>query len=200
MSRYLGPRLRILRRLGPLSGLRQNTKTIRKNSPGQHGKEIGKQKIGAYNLRLLEKQKLRYNYGVTERQLSNYVKKARKIKGATGLKLLQMLEMRLDTLAFRLGWGNSIPAARQLVNHGHVLVNGQKITIPSFICKPGDKLKLKEKLQNNKQVLSELSNCPKFLELDKNKTTGIVKELVSREDFTLSSIDELLIVEYYSRR
>ena len=144
MSRYRGPRVKILRRLGPLSGLTQNRESIRKRSPGQHGKKIGKQKIGPYNLRLLEKQKLKYNYGVTEKQLLNYVKKARRIKGATGLQLLQMLEMRLDTVAFRLGWGNSIPASRQLVNHGHILVNDRKVNIPSFICKPGDKLTLKD--------------------------------------------------------
>jgi len=199
MSRYRGPRVKILRRLGPLSGLTQNGESIRKRSPGQHGKIIGKQKIGPYNLRLLEKQKLKYNYGVTEKQLLNYVKKARRIKGATGLQLLQMLEMRLDTVAFRLGWGNSIPASRQLVNHGHILVNDRKVNIPSFICKPGDTLTLKEKIATNKQIISANSTYPKFLELDKSKINGIVKEIVSREDFTIS-VDELLIVEYYSRK
>ena len=199
MSRYRGPRVKILRRLGSLDGLKQNNNSIRKNSPGQHGKDITKQKIGPYNLRLMEKQKLRYNYGVSEKQLLNYVKKARKIKGSTGLQLLQMLEMRLDTVAFRLGWGSSIAAARQLVNHGHLLVNDKKVNIPSFICKPGDKLTLKPKLAKNQQILSSFVNCPKFLELDQSKQTGVVKEIVTREDFTIS-VDELLIVEYYSRK
>jgi small subunit ribosomal protein S4 len=199
MSRYRGPRLKILRRLGSLDGLRLRNTSIRKNSPGQHGKDITKQKIGAYNLRLLEKQKLRFNYGLSEKQLLNFVKKARQMKGSTGLLLLQMLEMRLDTIAFRLGWGNSISAARQVINHGHVLVNNKKVNIPSFICKAGDKLELKSKISKNEQILSTSNNCPKFLELDKLKQTGIVKETVKSDEFTIS-VDELLIVEYYSRR
>jgi small subunit ribosomal protein S4 len=199
MSRYRGPRVKILRRLGSLNGLRRNNNSIRKNSPGQHGKDITKQKIGAYNLRLLEKQKLRFNYGLSEKQLLNFVKKARKLKGSTGLILLQMLEMRLDTIAFRLGWGNSIAAARQLVNHGHVLVNDKMVNIPSFICKPGDKLQIKSKIAKNQQIFSSFVNCPKFLELDASKQKGIIKELVTKEDFIIS-VDELLIVEYYSRK
>ena len=115
MSRYRGPRVKILRRLGALNGLRRKNNSIRKNSPGQHGKDISRQKIGPYNLRLREKQKLRFNYGLSEKQLLNFVKKARRLRKSTGLALLQMLEMRLDTICFRLGWGNSIAASRQLV-------------------------------------------------------------------------------------
>lgn len=199
MSRYRGPRVKILRRLGLLSGLKRNIKSIRKNSPGQHGKDITKQKIGPYNLRLREKQKLKFNYGLSEKQLLNFVKKARRANESTGLVLLQMLEMRLDTVSFRLGWGNSIAASRQLVNHGHILVNGKNINIPSFICKPGDILSIKSKIAKNQQGLFSSINCPKFLQLDKSKLKGTVKEIVSRQDFTVS-VNELLIVEYYSRK
>jgi small subunit ribosomal protein S4 len=199
MSRYRGPRVKILRRLGSLNGLRRKNVSIRKNSPGQHGKSILKQKIGPYNLRLREKQKLKFNYGLSEKQLLNFVKKARKLKKSTGLALLQMLEMRLDSVAFRLGWGNSISAARQIVNHGHILVNGKNVNIPSFICKPGDNLSLKPKMLKNKQILLPLVNYPKFLEIDQSKGNGIVKEVIDRKDFTIT-VDELLIVEYYSRK
>lgn len=198
MSRYRGPRLKILRRLGPLSGLKRNNDSIRKNSPGQHGKDIKKQKIGPYNLRLREKQKLKYNYGLSEKQLLNFVKKARRLKESTGIALLQTLEMRLDTVVFRLGWGNSIAAARQLVNHGHILVNDKNINIPSFICKVGDNIDLKPKISKNQQVFSSV-NCPKFLELALSKTKGIVKSIVTPNEFTIS-VDELLVVEYYSRK
>jgi small subunit ribosomal protein S4 len=199
MSRYRGPRVKILRRLGNLDGLKKDKNSIRKNSPGQHGKDMTKQKIGPYNLRLLEKQKLRFNYGLSETQLLNFVKKARRLKGSTGLKLLQMLEMRLDTIAFRLGWGSSIAAARQLINHGHILVNEKNVNISSFICKPGDKLTLKSKVSKNQQILSSSNEYPKFLEVDEAKKTGLIKEIITEKDFTIS-VDELLIVEYYSRK
>jgi small subunit ribosomal protein S4 len=199
MSRYRGPRVKILRRLGNLDGLKKDKNSIRKNSPGQHGKDMTKQKIGPYNLRLLEKQKLRFNYGLSETQLLNFVKKARRLKGSTGLKLLQMLEMRLDTIAFRLGWGSSIAAARQLINHGHILVNEKNVNISSFICKPGDKLTLKSKVSKNQQILSSSNEYPKFLEVDETKKTGLIKEIITEKDFTIS-VDELLIVEYYSRK
>nr|YP_010443862.1 ribosomal protein S4 [Vacuolaria virescens]UTE94749.1 ribosomal protein S4 [Vacuolaria virescens] len=199
MSRYRGPRLKILRRLGNLDGLKKDKNSIRKNSPGQHGKDMTKQKIGPYNLRLLEKQKLRFNYGLSETQLLNFVKKARRLKGSTGLKLLQMLEMRLDTIAFRLGWGSSIAAARQLINHGHILVNEKNVNISSFICKPGDKLTLKSKVSKNQQILISSDQYPQFLEVDEAKKTGLIKEIITKKDFTIS-VDELLIVEYYSRK
>jgi small subunit ribosomal protein S4 len=199
MSRYRGPRLKILRRLGSLNGLKRKNISIRKNSPGQHGKDITKQKIGPYNLRLREKQKLKFNYGLSEKQLLIFVKKARKLKTSTGLALLQMLEMRLDTIAFRLGWGSSISAARQLVSHSHLLVNGKNVNIPSFICKPGDSITIKPKIRLNNQILLDLGSYPKFLKIDKSKFNAEIKEMVNKKDFTIS-VDELLIVEYYSRK
>ena len=150
MSRYRGPKLRIVRRLGELPGLTSKT-TERLFPPGQHGpgKAKGKNSGSEFSVRLQEKQKLRYNYGLTEKQLFNYVKEARRLSGATGSNLLQLLEMRLENVVFRLGFANSIPSARQFVNHGHVLVNGKRVNIPSFACKPGDIITVKEKSKEN---------------------------------------------------
>ena len=205
MSRYRGPKLRIVRRLGELPGLTSKT-TERLFPPGQHGpgKAKGKNSGSEFSVRLQEKQKLRYNYGLTEKQLFNYVKEARRLSGATGSNLLQLLEMRLENVVFRLGFANSIPSARQFVNHGHVLVNGKRVNIPSFACKPGDIITVKEKsqansyLNENLQVLN-ISSLPSHLELDKEKYSGKVTSVVSREDVGLN-VNELFIVEYYSRK
>lgn len=145
MSRYRGPRIRITRRLGRLPGL--TTKVTKRDTlPGQHRKVRGKQlNLSSYAIRLQEKQKLRYNYGLTEKQLFAYVKEAKRLKGSTGTVLMQLLEMRLDNIVFRLGLGNTIPAGRQLVNHGHISVNGKRVTIPSFQCHPNDIIEVKNK-------------------------------------------------------
>ena len=139
MSRYRGPKLRITRRLGLLPGL--TTKSSSKlNRPGKDGNsnaDTGK-KLTEYGVRLEEKQKLKFNYGLKESQLFKYVKEARRRQGVTGLILLQLLEMRLDTLCFTLGLAKSIAQARQLVNHGHITVNKQVVSIPSFQCKLND--------------------------------------------------------------
>ena len=141
MSRYRGPRLRITRRLGDLPGL---TRRPQKGliPPGQHGQ--ARRKRSEYAIRLEEKQKLRFNYGISERQLVRYVKKARAQEGSTGTNLLKLLENRLDNVCFRLGFGPTIPGARQLVNHGHVTVNGRITDIASYQCKAGDVLLLSE--------------------------------------------------------
>jgi len=128
MSRYRGAVLRIVRRLGELPGLTRKT-TKRTTRPGQHGDQ--NRKPSEYSIRLEEKQKIRFNYGLTERQLLKYVRSARRIKGSTGEALLQLLEMRLDNIVFRLGMAPTIPAARQLVNHGHICVNSKRVSIPS---------------------------------------------------------------------
>merc|ERR1712196_519280 len=135
MSRYRGPKLKITRRLGPLPGL--TTKKSKKlNRPGKDGNSLDtNKKLTEYGIRLEEKQKLKFNYGLTENQLFRYVKEARRRKGVTGLILLQLLEMRLDTLCFTLGFAKSIAQARQLVNHGHITVNKKVISIPSFQCR-----------------------------------------------------------------
>ena len=142
MVRYTGPRIRIIRRLGLLPGLTRKSTKNRTKTPGQHGKIMfTKTKRSSlsddYRERLFEKQKLRSNYGVTEKQLISYFKEAKRKSGATGTVLLELLESRLDCVVYRLGFASTIPAARQIVNHGHILVNNKSLRIPSFICKKG---------------------------------------------------------------
>ena len=201
MSRYRGPRLRVVRRLGDLPGLTR--KSPRKAyPPGQHGQ--ARKKKSEYGIRLEEKQKLRYNYGVTERQLLRYVKKARRAGGSTGQVILQQLEMRLDNTAFRLGMGPTIPAARQVVNHGHITVNGRVVSIPSYQCRPGDVIGVRNRDASRKLVESNLefpglANIPAHLEFDKGKMEAKVNSVIEREWIALN-INELLVVEYYSRQ
>ena len=147
MSRYRGPRLRIIRRLGELPGLTQ--KVSGRNYPaGQHGPKKRMGKESQYSLQLKEKQKLRFNYGLTERQLVRYVREAKRRNGSTGENLLQIIETRLDNIVFRLGFAKTIASARQLVNHGHIAVNGRRVTIPSFLCSVNDTIEVREKSRN----------------------------------------------------
>jgi small subunit ribosomal protein S4 len=201
MSRYRGPRLRIARRLGELPGLTRKS-ARRAYPPGQHGQ--ARKKRSEYAIRLEEKQKLRFNYGVSERQLLRYVRKARRAAGSTGQVLLQFLEMRLDNTVFRMGMGPTIPGARQLVNHGHVTVNGRVVDIPSYQCKPGDVIAVRDTERSRKLVEANLqfpglAHIPSHLEFDKNKMEGKVNSVVEREWVALP-INELLVVEYYSRQ
>jgi|AntRauTorckE5430_2_1112549.scaffolds.fasta_scaffold00294_19 small subunit ribosomal protein S4 len=205
MSRYRGPRLRIIRKLGVLPGFTTKI-TTRNFPPGQHGPSKASKKNATtdYGIRLQEKQKLRFNYGVSEKQLFLYVKEARKLRGATGTLILQLLEMRLENIVYRLGFAPTIPSARQFVSHGHIYVNGKKLNIPSFQCKPNDIISIR---QNNQSIdfakkyleVSNFNNLPTHLELDKEKLIGKVKSIISREDVNLN-INELLIVEFYSRK
>nr|QKN19249.1 ribosomal protein S4 [Eudorina cylindrica] len=173
MSRYLGPRLRVIRRIGKLRGFtrkkpfrrvfrgfgRSKGKVI---PPGQHGltKLLKTRPYDSsesdYLIRLKVKQRLRFNYGITERQLVNYVRKAKKIKESTGQVLLQFLEMRLDNIVFRLNMSPTIPAARQLINHGHIRVNNKKVNIPSYMCKPKDVISVSMKQSSLKLVNKNL--------------------------------------------
>jgi len=201
MSRYRGPRLRIVRRLGDLPGLTRKSPR-RAYPPGQHGQE--RKKRSEYALRLDEKQKLRFNYGISERQLIRYVMKARRASGSTGQTLLELLEMRLDNTVFRLGMAPTIPSARQLVNHGHIVVNGRKVSIPSYQCRPGDVITVRDNDASRRLVEDNLqypglANLPSHLELDKAKLTAKVNGVIEREWVALQ-VNELLIVEYYSRK
>lgn len=202
MSRYRGPRLRIVRRLGTeLPGLTRKS-ARRAYPPGQHGQ--ARKKRSEYAVRLEEKQKLRFNYGVSEKQLLRYVRKARRAAGSTGQVLLQLLEMRLDNTVFRLGMAPTIPGARQLVNHGHVTVNGKVVDIASYNCRPGDVVAVRDRDRSRKLVEANLqypglSNLPSHLEFDKNKMTGKVNSVIDRE-WVAIQINELLVVEYYSRQ
>ncbi|MBE7380019.1 MAG: 30S ribosomal protein S4 [Leptolyngbya sp. SIO1E4] len=201
MARYRGPRLRVVRRLGELPGLTR--KSARKAyPPGQHGQN--RKKKTEYAIRLEEKQKLRFNYGVSEKQLLRYVKKARRAGGSTGLVILQFLEMRLDNTVFRLGFGPTIPSARQVVNHGHIMVNGRVVSIASYQCRPGDVISVRDR-ESSKNVVQAnlqfpgLANVPTHLELDKEKMIGKVNSVIEREWVALN-VNELLVVEYYSRK
>lgn len=201
MARYRGPRLRIVRRLGDLPGL---TRKVARRSypPGQHGQ--ARRKRSEYAIRLEEKQKLRFNYGLSEKQLLRYVKKARRATGSTGQVLLQLLEMRLDNTIFRLGMAPTIPGARQLVNHGHVTVNDRVVDIASYQCRPGDVISVRNKEKSREMVKTNLqypglANVPSHLELDKEKLLGKVNGIIEREWVALQ-INELLVIEYYSRK
>nr|YP_009028840.1 ribosomal protein S4 [Asterionellopsis glacialis]AGH28387.1 ribosomal protein S4 [Asterionellopsis glacialis] len=204
MSRYRGPKLRITRRLGTLPGLtkKRSNKTTR---PGQHGKSIDdNSKKTEYGVRLEEKQKLKFNYGLTESQLYRYIKEARRRKGVTGLILLQLLEMRLDTVCFTLGFGKTIAHARQLVNHGHITVNKKVVSIASFQCRINDIIGVKEKpaiqslLQSNLKE-NHVNELPSHLKFDSSKLEATVLDYCDRNDLALQ-LDELLVIEYYSRR
>jgi small subunit ribosomal protein S4 len=153
---------------------------------------------------LEEKQKLRFNYGLSEKQLLRYVKKARRATGSTGQVLLQMLEMRLDNTIFRLGMAPTIPGARQLVNHGHVTVNDRVVDVASYQCRPGDVVGIRNKEKSREMVKANLqypglANVPSHLELDKEKLLAKVNSVIDREWVALQ-VNELLVVEYYSRQ
>jgi small subunit ribosomal protein S4 len=204
MSRYRGPKLRISRRLGFLPGL--TTKKSKKlNRPGKDGNSLEtSKKLSEYAIRLEEKQKLKYNYGLTESQLFRYVKEARRRQGITGLILLQLLEMRLDTLCFTLGFAKTIRQARQLVNHGHITINGKVLNIPSFQCRLNDIISVRDKNVSKNLINSNLKNnqrneIPYNLKFDLNKLEATILDYCDRNNILLP-LDELLVIEYYSRR
>merc|ERR1712100_101050 len=161
-------------------------------------------KLTQYAIRLEEKQKLRFNYGVSEKQLMNYIKKAKRVKGATGTILLQLLEMRLDNILFRLGMAPTIAAARQLISHKHIIVNGQCVSIPSYQCQPGDTINVKATTKSAGLVSTyleapSLSNVPQHLEFDKKQLSAKVLGVIDREWVALK-LNELFVIEFYSRK
>lgn len=208
MARYRGPRLRITRRLGDLPGLSRKIST-RTNPPGQHGDASKLQKLSQYGIRLREKQKLRFHYGVAESQLVRAVERARRMKGSTGQNLLVQLEMRLDNIIWRAGITPTLRAARQIVSHRHICVNDLPVSIPSFQCQPGDKItpSARKSSQSFIQALAR-SNAengqkpPSHLQFSRvdqvSNWTGNVLGLVARQDVGVE-VNELLIIEYYSR-
>jgi small subunit ribosomal protein S4 len=201
MARYNGPKTKISRIFGePILG---NGKWLGKNSnpPGQHGAQRKRKTLGEYALQLREKQKAKYTYGVLERQFRNTFEAAAGLKGVTGENLIKLLEARLDNTVFRLGMAASRPAARQLVSHKHVTVNGEVLNIPSYQCKPGDVIGLKEKSEGNTAITSNLrGKNPKFSWLDWNDTDkqGTFITFPERESVP-ENIKEQLIVELYSK-
>ena len=203
MSRYRGPKLRIRRRLGPLPGL-TTKKSNKKNYPGKAENADTEKKRTEYGVRLEEKQKLKFNYGLSESQLYRYIKEARRRQGVTGLILLQLLEMRLDTICFTLGFGKSIGQARQLVNHGHITVNNKVVNIPSFQCRLNDIISMKKKSSSKMLVENNIKNnqrseIPPHLKFDNSKVEATVLDYCDRDDISLQ-LDELLVIEHYSRR
>jgi small subunit ribosomal protein S4 len=201
MSRYRGPRLKIIRRLEtPLPGL---TSSPLLNNTRANAQSTRKEK-SEYRIRLEEKQKLRFHYGITERQLLRYVRIARRAKGSTGQVLLQLLEMRLDNTIFRLGMAPTIPAARQIVNHGHVMVNDRIVDIPSYRCKPQDIILIRDLARSRALVDKNLSTLkqsklPSHLRVNPKTYKASVNQLVNRKSVGIK-VNELLVVEYYSRQ
>nr|YP_010471494.1 ribosomal protein S4 [Gastrodia angusta]UVG40832.1 ribosomal protein S4 [Gastrodia angusta] len=197
MSRYRGPRLKIIYRLGVLPGL--SRKKPRSISDKKKIK-IHSVKKSQYLMRLIEKQKLRFYYGLTEQKLRKYVHIAGKVKSSTGIILLQILEMRLDNIIFRLGLASTIPEARQLVNHRHILVNGHIINIPSSICKPRDIITMNintNKSINNYPLPLTFISLPNHLSIDYLQSKGFVNRIIDSKEIGIK-INELLVVEYYS--
>lgn len=203
MSRYIGPRLRIARRLGgcELPGLLVPRELRRPYPPGQHG-PTQRIKLSDYAIRLREKQKLRAHYGVGERQLRRYVVKAKRAKGNTGERLLALLESRLDNVVFRLGFARTVRAARQMVNHGHINVNGERVDIPSYGLKPGDVVMLREKSRHRNRVAEDVAGpvllaMPSYLDRDDGNLAGVFKSVPEHGDCPLA-INEALVVELYA--
>jgi small subunit ribosomal protein S4 len=201
MARYNGPKTKISRIFGePILG---NGKYLTKtsNPPGQHGAARKRKTLGEYALQLREKQKAKYTYGVLEKQFRNTFTEAARRKGVTGENLIKLLEARLDNTVFRLGIAPSRPAARQLVSHKHITVNGEVVNIPSFQLKPGDIIGLKAKSEGNSSLTSQIrGKNPKFNWLDWNDTEkqGTFITYPEREGVP-ENIKEQLIVELYSK-
>lgn len=199
MSRYTGPVWKKSRRLG--FSVLETGKELNKRAyaPGQHGQRRKKQT--EYGLQLAEKQKVRHMYGVNEKQFHNTYKKANKMEGVTGLNFLVLLESRLDNIVYRMGFASTRRQARQLVNHGHILLNGVKTDIPSCQVKVGDVVTVKERSQQLeiiKNALEARAHTPGFVEVDAEKRTGKYLRHPERSELN-QEINEALIVEYYNR-
>lgn len=209
MARYTGSVCRLCRRENMklfLKGDRCYTDKCaierRNYAPGQHGQ--ARTKVSDYGTQLREKQRVKRTYGLLEKQFRSYFKKADRMKGVTGENLLILLERRLDSIVYRLGFATSRNEARQLVRHGHFLVNGRKVNIPSFQVRPGDEIVLREKSRSIARISEALDGVmrrgvPSWVELDRDNFKGVVKTLPVREEMTTPVFNERLIVELYSK-
>ena len=200
MARYTGPNNKQARRVS--FSILENGKDIAKRpyGPGQHGKDR-KRKPSNYSIQLTEKQKVRFMYGISEKQFKKLVNDSAKMKGVHGENLLILLESRLDNLVYRIGFATTRRGARQLVNHGHVTVDGKKIDIPSFEVKPGQVIGLKENSRDLKCVKEALENVTsrvEYIDFDKNNNTAKFVRLPERNELN-ADINESLIVEFYNR-
>ena len=211
MARYIGPTCKLARREGTDLGLKSparalDSKCKLEQKPGQHGAGTGarRSKLSDYATQLREKQKVKRIYGLLERQFRNYYKKASTKKGNTGENLLQMLETRLDNVVYRMGFAVTRPAARQLVSHRGVTVNGKPVNLPSYQVKAGDAIALSEKaqkqlrVQESLTVSSQMDLSPSWIEVDAKKFAGVLKAVPDRADLP-ADINEALIVELYSK-
>ena len=204
MSRYTGPRLRILRRLqvDTLPGLVVAQELKRKYPPGQHG-PTQRVKLSDFAIRLREKQKLRFHYGVGEKQFRRYMLAAKHGKGNTGENLLILLESRLDNVIYRLGFARTIRGARQIVNHGHVDVNGKRVTVPSYDVRPSQIVSIRVNSGLRERIATDLQGpgqnaVPEFLERTDNELKGRMKTRPTGQDCPLDKINESLVVELYA--
>ena len=200
MSRYTGPANKKSRRVS-FSTL-ENGKDLAKRpyKPGVHGQDR-KAKASNYSVQLNEKQKVKFTYGMTEKQFHQLFNKAGKMEGIHGENFLKLLESRLDNIVYRMGLSSTRRGARQVVNHGHVLVNGRKVNIPSFMCKPGDVISVKEASKDHKAIkasLDAINHTVDYVNFDKNKLEGTYVRYPERSELS-AEINEALIVEYYSR-
>ena len=200
MSRYTGSSYKQARRVGFSINETGKELTRRPYGPGQHGNDR-KGKLSDYGTQLKEKQKVRFMYGVNERQFHKTFLEAEKMKGINGTNFLRLLESRLDNLVYRIGFASTRRAARQLVNHGHVTVNGKKVDIPSYRVKVGDVIAIKEADKNLKVVAESLSKVTKrveFINYDENKMEATYVRLPERNELN-ADINEALIVEFYNK-
>ena len=199
MSRYTGSSWKVSRRLGYSISETGKELQKRKYAPGQHGQR--RAKLSEYGMQLQEKQKVRFTYGVSEKQFKKLFDFAAKMKGKQGDNFLILLETRLDNIVYRLGLAQTRRQARQLVNHGHILVDGAKVDIPSFLVKPGQKITLKESSRGLKVVAEALEAMvarKEYVSFDENTLVGELVRLPERDEF-LVEIKENLIVEFYNR-
>ena len=205
MSRYTGPRARVSRRLGTnIWGTKGENKVLEKRPypPGEHGRTRRRGNVSEYLLQLQEKQKARFTYGLTERQFRNIFKEANRRDGVTGLNMLRYLELRLDNVVYRGGWGATRPQARQLVSHGHINVNGRRVNIPSYRLRKGDVVELREKSRNivvvrwNMDVLDRATVT--WIDREDEGHRVIVRDLPMREHID-TPVREQMIVELYSK-
>ncbi|MCB1098135.1 MAG: 30S ribosomal protein S4 [Verrucomicrobiales bacterium] len=203
MARYRGPKDKLNRRFGVALFGPSKSLERRAYGPGQHGPRRGRRKQSDYAVALAEKQKLKFQYGVLEKQFRRYFAEASRRRGITGEILLQLLESRLDNVVYRLGMANTRSAARQFVGHGHVLVNGTRVDIPSYDVKPGDVITVRESARSRQVAIrfldiTQAAPVPDWVTVDRDNLTGTFARIPSREEIA-PLVNEQLIVELYSR-
>jgi len=208
MARYRGPVEKLERRFGVSLNLKGERRLAGKSAlekrpyaPGQHGQR--RKKVSEYGLQLNEKQKAKFMYGVSEKQFRNLFKEANRQEGNTGENLIALLERRLDNVVYRMGFATTRRFARQLVTHGHILVDGKRVNIPSYRVKPGQKIEIREKSKNNVQIkraieLTNQTGIVEWVDVDKEKLFGIFTRIPERSEVEIP-VEERLIVELYSK-